>query len=311
VTVLLDQNDRARPEQVADLPIVTPRGTTVKLGQVAEITTVSGPTHVDRHNRKRSVSVTSYLDGRASGDVAKDIDTALAGFTVPTGYKVAQGGDAQDQGEAFGQIFTALGLSMVLMYLLMVVLFGSLLYPLIIMLSLPLAVVGAFGLLALTGNTLNIMSMIGLILLTGLVGKNAILMVDYTNHLRQRGMDRNEALLKAGPTRLRPILMTTSALILAMLPLAMRLGEGSEWRAPTAVTVIGGLLTSTLLTLVMIPAVYTLMDDLQTLVVRVFSWTSRKLTRSGESAAEPVHQPTSHAAPRQQTAGIPVTGGSD
>jgi HAE1 family hydrophobic/amphiphilic exporter-1 len=130
-----------------------------------------------------------------------------------------------------------------------------------IMFSLPLAVVGAFGLLALTGNTLNMLSMIGMILLTGLVGKNAILLVDYTNTLRKRGLTRNAALLQAGPTRLRPILMTTFALVLAMSPIALKLGEGSEWRAPMAVTVIGGLLTSTLLTLVLIPAVYTIMDD--------------------------------------------------
>ena len=137
-----------------------------------------------------------------------------------------------------------------------------------IMFSLPLAVVGAFGLLAVTGNSLNMMSMIGMILLTGLVGKNAILLVDFTNTLRKRGLGRNEALLQAGPTRLRPILMTTSALVLAMSPIALKLGEGSEWRAPMAVTVIGGLLTSTLLTLVLIPAVYTIMDDFQGLVSR-------------------------------------------
>jgi HAE1 family hydrophobic/amphiphilic exporter-1 len=133
---------------------------------------------------------------------------------------------------------------------------------------LPLAVVGAFGLLAATGNTLNMLSMLGMILLSGLVGKNASLLVDYTNTLRKRGLGRNEALLQAGPTRLRPILMTTSALVLAMSPIALKLGEGSEWRAPMAVTVIGGLLTSTLLTLVLIPAVYTIMDDFTGLLVR-------------------------------------------
>jgi HAE1 family hydrophobic/amphiphilic exporter-1 len=145
---------------------------------------------------------------------------------------------------------------------LMVALFESLVYPLMIMFSLPLAVVGAFGLLAATGNTLNMMSLIGMILLTGLVGKNAILLVDYTNTLRKRGLKRNAALLEAGPTRLRPILMTTSALVLAMSPIALGVNEGSEWRSPMAVTVIGGLLTSSLLTLVLIPAVYTIIDDI-------------------------------------------------
>src|SRR4029450_3899651 len=185
---------------------------------------------------------------------------AIDKISVPAGYKVSQGGTAKDQNEAFLQIFQALGLSVVLMYVLMALLFESLLIPLVVMLSLPLAVVGAFGLLTLTGNTLNLMSMIGMILLTGLVGKNAILLVDYTNHLRRAGRPRTDALLQAGPTRLRPILMTSAALILAMLPLAAKLGDGGEWRAPLAVTVIGGLLTSTVLTLVVVPAVYTLVD---------------------------------------------------
>jgi hydrophobic/amphiphilic exporter-1 (mainly G- bacteria), HAE1 family len=288
LTVYLDPNDRARTDQIGDVPIVTPRGATVKLSQVANIALVDGPTQVERRDRRRTVTVTSYLDGRPSGDVARDVETALQRVAVPAGYTVRQGGDAEDQGEAFGQIFTALGLSLLLMYLLMVALFGSFLTPFIVMLSLPLAIVGAFGLLALTGNTLNIMSMIGLILLTGLVGKNAILLVDYTNTLRRRGVSRDEALLQAGPTRLRPILMTTFAIILAMLPLAMRLGEGAEWRAPTAVTVIGGLATSTLLTLLLIPAVYTLMDDLQVAAARAVAWLKRARQEGGtEPAASP------------------------
>ena len=222
-----------------------------------------------RGDRQRSVTVTASLNGRPSGDVSKDIQAGLDTLKVPAGYKVSQGGAAQDQNEAFAQMAQALALSVALMYVLMALLFESLLFPFIVMLSLPLALVGAFGLLALTGNTLNLMSMIGMILLTGLVGKNAILLVDYTNHLRKRGVGRTEALLRAGPTRLRPILMTSAALILAMLPLAMKLGEGGEWRAPLAVAVIGGLLTSTFLTLLVIPAVYTLVDDLQVLVKRV------------------------------------------
>ena len=148
--------------------------------------TVSGPTQITRRDRQRSVYVSANLNGRASGDVTADIQAGLDKLQVPAGYKVNQGGEGEEQAESFGQIFTALGLSMVLMYMLMALLFESLVFPLMIMFSLPLAVVGAFGLLALTGNTLNMMSMIGLILLTGLVGKNAILLVDYTNHLRAR-----------------------------------------------------------------------------------------------------------------------------
>jgi HAE1 family hydrophobic/amphiphilic exporter-1 len=261
INVILNPDERARVEQVGEIPIVTPSGQTIQLGQIASVAAATGPTQVNRRDRQRSVYVTADLNGRVAGDVSKDIQAGLDKIQVPSGYKVTQGGDAQSQNETFGQILTALGLSVLLMYMLMVALFESLIFPLMIMFSLPLAVVGAFGLLALTGNTLNMLSMIGMILLTGLVGKNAILLVDYTNTLRKRGLARNDALLEAGPTRLRPILMTTSALVLAMLPIALKLGEGSEWRAPMAVTVIGGLLTSTLLTLVLIPAVYTIMDD--------------------------------------------------
>jgi hydrophobic/amphiphilic exporter-1 (mainly G- bacteria), HAE1 family len=261
INVILNPAERQRVDQVGQIPIVTPKGQTIQLGQIASVSTATGPTQVNRRDRQRSVYVTADLNGRVAGDVAKDIQTGLDTIAVPSGYTVTQGGDAQSQNETFGQILTALGLSVLLMYMLMVALFESLVFPLMIMFSLPLAVVGAFGLLALTGNTLNMLSMIGMILLTGLVGKNAILLVDYTNTLRKRGLARNAALLEAGPTRLRPILMTTCALVLAMLPIALKLGEGSEWRAPMAVTVIGGLLTSTLLTLVLIPAVYTIMDD--------------------------------------------------
>jgi HAE1 family hydrophobic/amphiphilic exporter-1 len=286
INVILNPDERARVEQVSQIPIVTPSGQTIQLGQVATVTTSTGPTRVDRRDRQRSVYVTADLNGRVAGDVARDIQTGLDTISVPSGYKISQGGDAQSQNETFGQILTALGLSVLLMYMLMVALFESLIYPLMIMFSLPLAVVGAFGLLALTGNTLNMLSMIGMILLTGLVGKNAILLVDYTNTLRKRGFARDNALLEAGPTRLRPILMTTSALVLAMLPIALKLGEGSEWRAPMAVTVIGGLLTSTLLTLVLIPAVYTIMDDFTGSLARATQW-ARHLGRARPSKSTP------------------------
>jgi HAE1 family hydrophobic/amphiphilic exporter-1 len=286
VNVILNPNDRSRVEQIAGIPVITPSGATIRLGEVANISTVSGPTQVDRRDRQRSFTVSAGLSGRTSGAVSADIQAGLDRISVPAGYKVSQAGDTKDQNDAFMQIFQALGLSIVLMYLVMALLFESTLFPLIVMLSLPLALVGAFGLLTLTGNTLNIMSMIGMILLTGLVGKNAILMVDYTNHLRREGLDRKSALLRAGPTRLRPILMTSMALILAMLPLAARLGDGGEWRAPLATTVIGGLLTSTLLTLLVIPSVYTLIDDAQMLLASL-PRRIRRMRFSGDPAPVP------------------------
>ena len=310
IAVILDPEQRQRVAQVTDIPIVTPRGATVRLGQIANVTTASGPTEIHRRDRQRSVYVTAGLDGRPAGDVSREIQAGLDGMAVPAGYTITQGGDAQQQNESFGQIFQALGLSVLLMYMLMVALFESLLFPLVIMFSLPLALVGAFGLLAATGNTLNMMSMIGMILLTGLVGKNAILLVDFTNTLRKRGLGRTQALLEAGPTRLRPILMTSAALILAMSPVALKLGEGSEWRAPMAVTVIGGLMASTLLTLLLIPAVYTMMDDFQGLVTRL--WGRLRTLRRGARRGQIPEAEREPERPRErQRQPAPVGGASD
>ena len=291
VSVILDPEDRSRTQQIGSIPIITPRGATIQLAEVAQIRTVSGPTQVDRHDRQRTFTVSAGVDGRTTGAVSADIKAGIDKLQIPAGYTVSQDGDTKQQNDAFQQIFQALGLSILLMYLVMALLFESMLFPLIVMLSLPLALVGAFGLLTLTGNTLNIMSMIGMILLTGLVGKNAILMVDYTNHLRRQGLDRLSALLQAGPTRLRPILMTSTALILAMLPLAARLGNGGEWRAPLATTVIGGLLTSTVLTLLVIPSVYTLVDDAQQQLVSLPKRIRRLSGRFHAPQASPVYRP--------------------
>ncbi len=311
IRVILDPRERLRGEQVTEIPVLTPRGDTIRLGQVATVTTIAGPTQVDRRDRRRTVNVLASLSGRPLGDVTADIQKELDRMTelgqIPAGYEVKLGGEAEDQADSFMQIFQALGLSVLLMYMLMVALFESLLFPFIVMLSLPLAVVGAFGLLALTGNTLSMMSLIGMILLTGLVGKNAILLVDYTNTLRRAGVPRNEALLRAGPIRLRPIIMTTTTLVLAMTPIALKLGEGSEWRAPMAVTVIGGLITSMLLTLVMIPAVYTIMDDFQGLLQRAPGRLAQLAQRRRLRVARTPHQPG--RAP--QGVPVPVSGGSE
>jgi HAE1 family hydrophobic/amphiphilic exporter-1 len=165
--------------------------------------------------------------------------------------------------------------------------------------ALPVAVVGAIGALAITGDTLNIFSMIGMIMLMGLVAKNAILLVDYTNTLRKRGLSRLDALLEAGPTRLRPIVMTTASMVFAMMPVANKMGEGAETRSPMGIVVIGGLLTSTLLTLVVVPAGYTVMDDFQQLVASLF----RRKPRA-ESAGVPAHAGES---PGGSTAGLGIS----
>jgi HAE1 family hydrophobic/amphiphilic exporter-1 len=190
--------------------------------------------------------------------------------------------------ESFGYMMLALGLAVVLVYMILAAQFDSFLQPITIMLSLPLSVVGAFGGLFVAGMTLNIFSMIGIIMLMGLVTKNAILLVDFADQLRDRGLDVFEALTQAGIIRLRPILMTTAAMIFGMLPVALALSEGGKTRAPMAVCVIGGLLTSTLLTLVVIPVVYTFMDSLSH--NRLVRWLSQKLlsqSKGHESGAAP------------------------
>jgi HAE1 family hydrophobic/amphiphilic exporter-1 len=204
------------------------------------------------------------------GNVENDIRSGLEKLDIPDGFKVVFTGESEEMSRTFSDIFDALILAVIFIYIILASQFGSFLQPLSIMLSLPLSLIGVVGIMMLTGDTLNIMSMIGLVLLMGLVTKNAILLIDFTKRLRQEGRDRTEALIEAGRTRFRPIMMTTLAMIFGMLPLAFELGAGSEMRAPMARAVIGGLVTSTLLTLLAVPVVYSLLDDLSRI------WTRKK-----------------------------------
>jgi hydrophobic/amphiphilic exporter-1 (mainly G- bacteria), HAE1 family len=194
--------------------------------------------------------------------VEDGIKEKLKKISLPAGYSVSFTGQSENMSESFDSIYSALILAVVFIYLILASQFASFTHPLAIMLSLPLSLIGVVAVLMMTGDTLNIMSMIGLILLMGLVTKNAILLIDYTKRLRLEGMDRTAALIDAGRTRFRPIVMTTMAMIFGMLPLAFEIGAGSEMRAPMARAVIGGLITSTLLTLIAVPVVYSLLDDL-------------------------------------------------
>jgi HAE1 family hydrophobic/amphiphilic exporter-1 len=234
----------------------------ISVGQVASFQRSTSASLIRRYDLIREVRVTANTAGRPMGDVVKDIRARGSALNLPSGFEVLYTGEAQDMEESFGYIYDALILAVVFIYLILASQFGSFTHPLAIMLSLPLSLIGVVGMLMATGDTLNIMSMIGLILLMGLVTKNAILLIDYTNRLRRGGMERNAALGKAGSTRLRPILMTTLAMIFGMLPLALQIGAGSEIRSPMARAVIGGLITSTLLTLLAVPVVYSLLDDL-------------------------------------------------
>ena len=229
---------------------------------------------------------------------------------VPAGYTVLLGGQAEDQAKAFGNIFLALGLSIVLVYMLLAALYESLVLPFATMFALPVAVVGAFIALAASRNTLNLLSMIGMIVLMGLVGKNGILLVDYTNTLRQQGVPRSEALKQAGPTRLRPIIMTTSALLVGMLPLALGIEEGSEIYIGMAWVIIGGMVSSTLLSLLVVPCMYTYFDDLQSLIGRIWRWRP-KLSRRPRAVPLPTPvrapRPSASERPRRQPVSEPGT----
>jgi HAE1 family hydrophobic/amphiphilic exporter-1 len=245
---------------------------TLPLGQVAHIRQGLGPAQINHLNRETVVTVQANLEGRALTEVTRDISLKLQSLRLPAGYRITQGGEARDQAEVFTRIFTALGAAVVLMYLILVVQFGSFLDPLAILISLPLSLIGVVLALIVTGDTLNIMSLIGVILLMGIVAKNAILLIDFAKWSHEKGTPLRESLIEAGRIRLRPIMMTTIALIAGMIPVALGRGEGADFRAPLGRAVIGGVITSTLLTLLVIPTVYEILDGFR-------SWMTAKVWR--------------------------------
>ena len=279
VQVRLAPESRTRPDDLRRLPllVVGPTGapTTMPLGQIADITRTVGPAVINHLDRDPVVIVEANVSGRPGGEVTLDIRSRLATLPLPPGVRITEGGDAQQQDEVFGNIFIALGVAGMLMYLILVMQFGSFIDPLAIMMSLPLSMIGVMLGLAVTGLTINIMSLIGVILLMGIVAKNAILLIDFAKWARERqGLALREALIEAGAIRLRPILMTTFALIAGMIPVAIGRGEGAQFRQPLGVSVIGGVVTSTLLTLVAIPTFYEILDSvrgrIQALMRRLF-----------------------------------------
>ncbi len=264
VRVRLPEHLRGDVRQVGDLKMTVQTETgpaLVPLADLVTFTRATSPAEIGRRDLKRQVAVDANLDNIPLGTASIRAMEVASRVEMAPGYELVQGGDTEMMYESFGYLAEALLLAVIFVYLILAAQFESFIDPLAIMLSLPLSIVGMAGTLLLTGDTINIMSLIGLIMLMGLVTKNAILLVDYTKVLRGRGMDRRTALITAGRTRLRPILMTTTAMIFGMLPLFFALGEGAEFRAPMARAVVGGLITSTLLTLIVVPVVYTLLDD--------------------------------------------------
>jgi hydrophobic/amphiphilic exporter-1 (mainly G- bacteria), HAE1 family len=266
VNVRLAPEARQRAADLEQLPLVVtgPDGQprTLPLGQIATITQSLGPAQVTHLDGDLVVTVQANTSERSLTEVMNDINARVAKLTLPPGVHMTAGGESEDQAEVFGRIFAALGIAVMLMYLILVMQFGSFLEPLAIMISLPLSLLGVMLALMVTNTTINIMSLIGVILLMGIVAKNAILLIDFAKWAREKdGLPRREALIQAGAIRLRPIMMTTLALIAGMIPVALGIGEGAEFRAPLGRAVIGGVITSTLLTLVVIPTFYEILDE--------------------------------------------------
>jgi HAE1 family hydrophobic/amphiphilic exporter-1 len=286
VYVRLAPEWRRSPADLAKLPlfVIGREGTarSVPLDQVARVSPGLGPARIDHLDRERVVAVQANTEGRPLSEVMTDVNARIAALQFPPGYTLRQGGESEEQAEVFGQIFAALGLAVLLMYFVLVVQFGSFLDPIAIMISLPLSLIGVMLALLVTGSTINIMSMIGVILLMGIVAKNAILLIDFAKTSEEQGMPRRQAIVEAGRVRLRPILMTTFALIAGMIPIAMGAGEGADFRAPLGQAVIGGVITSTVLTLLVIPTFYDIMTGWRDWVVaRV---TGRGRARPGPAA---------------------------
>ncbi len=262
INIRFDDYDRKNVEDVSTLAFTNNKGEMIRLSQFASIREGSGPSQLERKDKSTAVKVLSQVVGRPASAVVADLEVNIADIPKPGGVNYEWGGQMADQEEGFGTLGTALIISVLLVYFIMVALYDSFVYPFVVMFSIPLSVIGALLALALTNNTLNIFTILGLIMLIGLVAKNAIILVDFTNHLKAEGKSTREALILANQARLRPILMTTIAMVFGMLPIAIASGAGAEWKNGLAWVIIGGLVSSLFLTLIVVPVVYQMVDNM-------------------------------------------------
>jgi multidrug efflux pump subunit AcrB len=257
VLVRLPVAQRERIDQMRALPVAFSKdGAAIPLQAVADIEPVSNPDVIRRQNLQRREAILAGAQGRPSGDVGKDVIKLTETFVLPPGYSFDVGGQTKEQEEAFNAMVAAMTLAVIFIYIVLASQFGSFVQPIAIMASLPLSLIGVMLALLFWRSTLNVFSMIGLVMLMGLVTKNAILLVDFANQARKLGASVPDALVQAGLTRMRPIMMTTGAMVFGMLPLALALNDGGEVQAPMGRAIIGGVITSTLLTLVVVPVIY-------------------------------------------------------
>jgi HAE1 family hydrophobic/amphiphilic exporter-1 len=260
VRVRASEGERSVVAELANLEVGRNQGRAVPLGAVAAVSVARGPAEIRRISQQRAAVVSANLEGRDLASASRDIQAALDGLEVPPGARVSLAGQNSELAQSFASLRFALLLAVFLVYLVMASQFESLLHPFVIMFTLPMAIVGVVLALVVTGTSVSVMVLIGLVVLAGIVVNNGIVLIDHTKHLRSRGASKLEALAQAGTVRLRPILMTTLTTVLGLLPMALGIGEGAEVRAPLALTLIGGLTTGTVLTLLVLPVVYATLD---------------------------------------------------
>jgi HAE1 family hydrophobic/amphiphilic exporter-1 len=260
INILLDDFDRTNIEDVGNLSFTSTLGQKIRLEQFATITQTTGPSVLERKDRVSAVTVRSQVLGRPTGTIGEELKTRIAQNPPPEGVDLAYDGELKFQAEGFGALGIAFGAALLFVYLIMVALYNNWVYPFVVLFSIPVAIVGALLAMALALQTLDIFSIVGIIMLVGLVAKNAILIVDFTNQLKEEGKSAFEALLEAGEIRLRPILMTTIAMVFGMLPIALATGAGAEWKNGLAWALVGGLTSSMILTLIVVPIIYYIMD---------------------------------------------------
>ena len=262
IRIRLEEEDRNSIEEVENLLISSSVGLQIPLKEIAEVTVGSGPKGIDRENQQRIVNVSGSISDRFLSKVIQDAQQKLEKLVLPEDYRYEFVGQNREMQESFLELAQALVLSIILVYMIIAAQFESLLMPLAVMFSVPFSLIGVILALLLADKSLNVLSYIGIIMLVGIVVNNSIVLIDYINQIRQKGMERKEAIILGGETRLRPILMTMFTTVLALVPMAIGIGEGAELRAPMAITIIGGLTSSTFLSLIIVPIFYTFLDDL-------------------------------------------------
>lgn len=282
INVRLDAFDRRNSEDLKNISFMNNRGQLIKLSQFAEITPGSGPTKLERKDKITSLSIGAQVVGRPVGTVGTEIQTKIKELETPAGITVEMGGDLENQTESFASLGIALLMSLILVYLIMVALYDSYIYPFVVMFSVPVAIIGAFLALALNMQNLSIFSILGLIMLVGLVIKNAILIVDYINHIKGHATSLKAAIIEGTMDRFRPILMTTIAMVIAMIPIAVASGAGAEWKNGLAWVLIGGLTSSMFLTLLIVPIMYYIVD---TVKARLTKLTTKTTAANNETPA--------------------------